>query len=335
MAKLQKVVKGNLTKVTVLPQSVTRIGRGAGNSILLTTAASSKMHATIACIDCEWIVTDLGSRNGTHVNNVRIDRQSLRHGDILDFAGSRYLFLSDKEHDSSRDSDSSPGPNPHKVEPPIPDGSNVEISVRRSRVQTGDVVSSGTLIDEPGIDGARVMASVQMHNLPLGSWDYMESAKKLSLVLRLTHAIIAYHDHLQMDGLLRGFLDLFPQASHSLLAISDESAEGWRVVAAVSRHEGDPVFLCHPLVRRSMAECEGLLVTDHWRNEPNARPRLTELHRQSLLCVAVPGANGSCQGVVQLQASDPGNPFEESDLERLAVLAHVLGAGLSGIRLSS
>ncbi len=335
MAKLQKLEKGKPTEVTVLPLEATRIGRGDGNAIQLTTAASSKTHATIECLDSGWIVTDLGSRNGTHVNNVRISRQGLCHGDILDFAGSRYLFLSDREHDSSLDFERSPAPILLKVEPPIPDSSKIEMSVRRSRVQTGDVVSSGGLIDEPGIDGARVMASVRVHNLPLGSWDYTESAKKLSHVLRLTRAISAYHDHERMDELLRVFLDLFPQASHSLLAISDESAEGWRIVAAVSRFDGEPVFLCHPLVRRSMAECEGLLVTDHWRNEPNARPRLTELSRQSLLCVAVPGINGSCQGVLQLQASDAGNPFEESDLERLAVLAHVMGACVSGIRLSS
>ena len=178
----------------------------------------------------------------------------------------------------------------------------------------------------------RVIAALDMHNLPLASWSYTDSTRKISHVLRLTQAIIAFHEHQRINDVLQVLLDLYSAASHALIAIRDESVEDLRIIAAVSRQDGDEVFLCHPLVRRSVTACEGLLVTDHWRNNPNAKPKLTELNRQSLLCVPIPGLDRSCHGVIQLQANNPGRPFSESDLERLAVLSHVLGATLPGFR---
>lgn len=331
MARLQRIVKGRPAEVIPLPEGLIRIGRGDGNSIQLRTVASSKTHAAIEYVESKWVVTDLGSRNGTRVNNVLIERHSLQHRDVIDFAGAVFEFTEGADDDSSLGS----GVEPFKIAPSIPDDSDVENSIRRTLVRPGDRVTSEELVAEPGIEGSRVVATVQIHNLAVPSWDYIDSARKISHVLRLTQVIIACRADQQIDEILLEFLNLFSAASHALLAVSTDSVDECRIVAAVSREQGQPVFLCHPLVRRAMADCEGLLVTDHWRNEPNAKPRLTELSRQSLLCVAIPGANGSSLGVIQLQASDPGNPFRESDLERLAVLSHVMGVGIAGIRLTS
>ena len=335
MSKLQIIVNGKMGEVTELQAGVTHIGRGDGNFILLKTGASSKKHARIEFVDSDWIVTDLGSRNGTHVNNVRIERHPLRHGDVIDFGGTRYKFLTEPDNDSSIGFGSDGILVPHKVMSSIPPFLDDNLSIRRSTVRTGDLVCSSELKEGPDIDEARVIAALNVHNLPLASWDYIESARKLSHVLRLTQAIVTYQEHQQIEKVLRVFLDLFAAASSSVLALAHDLTEGCRIVAAVSRQDGDPVYLCHPLLRRSMAKSEGLLVTDHWRNEANDRPKLTELTQQSLLCVAVPGADGSCQGVIQLQASDPGSPFSVSDLERLAVLAHVVSVSISGFPISS
>jgi len=48
------------------------IGRDPGNDVVLRDALVSRRHARIHRQDGRWVVVDLGSRNGTFVNDVRI-----------------------------------------------------------------------------------------------------------------------------------------------------------------------------------------------------------------------------------------------------------------------
>jgi hypothetical protein len=335
MAVLQKMAGGRAGEWIQLSPGTIRIGRSESSNLRLSAAAASKLHASIECFESHCEVTDLNSRNGTFVNGIRIDRSHhLRHGDRLDFAGATFVYL-DAAVDSDDDSFGSSSnhlSNPLKVLTPVSDNLDPEQSIRRKIVRTGDIVSCGDLTEFPGIDGPRVIAAMCMHDLPLATWNCADSTRKISHVIRLTQAILVFHEQRKINDLLQVLLDLFPAASHALIAMNEAAVNGFRIVAAVSRQDGDVVFLCHPLVHRAVTDCEGLLVTDHWRNNPDTKPRLTELNRQSLLCVPIPGLNQTCQGVMQLQANDPGRPFSEPDLQRLAVLSHILGATLPGFR---
>ena len=334
MAVLQRMVRGRAKGFVQLSPGTLRIGRSEENEIRLTAGAASKSHATIECFESHCEVTDRDSRNGTFVNGIRIDRKHhLRDGEILDFAGETFVYLdSEMGLDESFGSSNSRPANPLKVLTPLPDNLEPEQSIRRKIVRTGDVVSGHDLKKSPGIDGPRVIAALNMYDLPLATWDYSDSTRKISHVLRLTQAIIAYHEHRRINDLLQVLLDLISAASHAIMAIDDETVDGYRIIATVSRPDGDVVFLCHSLMHRSVKDGEGLLVTDHWRKDPNTKPKLTELNRQSLLCVPIPGPDQICKGVIQLQANDPSRPFSLQDLQRLAVLSYVLGATLPGFR---
>jgi len=340
MAVLQRIVHGKAKDAVQLPHGKIKIGRSAGNDILLSPSASSKYHAEIECIDDQCRLTDLESRNGTMVNGNRIEGgYLLRHGDELDFAGAVFVYRNAALEIDDESSGDLSGELPVllKVQTPHPENFDPEESIHRKIVCEGDVVSPNDLREHPGIEGPRVIAAINMHDLPLASWSQSDSTRKVTHILRLTQAIIAFHEHRRINDILEILLELFPAASHALVAIEGETADGFRIIGAVSRLEGDVVYLCHPLVRRAVTDCEGLLVTDHWRTEQTAKPKLTDLNRQSLLCVPIPGPartfpGRTCQGAIQLQANDPGRPFTEPDLQRLAVLSHVLGATLPGFR---
>lgn len=342
MPILQKMVRGKAEDVVRLPFGTIRVGRAEGNDVLLTTAAASKSHASIQCCETHTEVKDLDSRNGTLVNGIRIkSSKRLRHRDILEFAGATYLYL---ETEPDADDDSS-GLSydleryPLKMMTPLPDEADPEQSINRKIVRTGDVVSPEELVEHPGIEGPRVVASLDLHDLPLGTWNGDDATRKLSHVVRLSQAIINSPVANRIDFVLQSLLDLFSAASHALIAINhpliainEESSDGFRIIATNSREDGDSVFLCHPLMRRSVSECQGLLVTDHWRKDANEKPTISDLSRQSLLCMPIPGPNQTCQGVIQMQANDPRRPFNEHDLQRLAVLSHILAATLPGFR---
>jgi hypothetical protein len=63
---------------------LTRIGRGSDNSIVLDDGFTSTSHVELRYQDGTWWVLDLGSRNGTWVNDKRVRGQApLRYGDVL------------------------------------------------------------------------------------------------------------------------------------------------------------------------------------------------------------------------------------------------------------
>ena len=335
MPFLQRMVRGKARDIVRLPFGTIRIGRAEANDVRLTAVGASKSHASIECSETHSEVKDLDSRNGTLVNGIRIkSSMRLKHRDILEFAGVKYLFLElepDAENGSS-DSSNNYGQLALKLMMPLPDDNDPEQSVRRKLVQAGDIVSSEELVEHPGIDGPRVIASLDMHDLPYGNWSGSDAIRKISHVVRLASAIIESPVSHRIDHILQSLLNLYSAASHALIAVSEESSEDFRIIATVSREDGDAVFLCHPLMRRSVSDSEGLLVTDHWRNDPNEKPKISDLSRQSLLCVPLPGPNHTCQGVIQMQANDPRRPFNEQDLQRLAVLSYLLAATLPGFR---
>jgi pSer/pThr/pTyr-binding forkhead associated (FHA) protein len=62
----------------------TRIGKGPQNEIVLTDASVSSTHAMISFADGAFTLSDLGSRNGTFVNEVRVtESRKLQHGDLI------------------------------------------------------------------------------------------------------------------------------------------------------------------------------------------------------------------------------------------------------------
>jgi pSer/pThr/pTyr-binding forkhead associated (FHA) protein len=62
----------------------TKIGKGPQNDIILPDASVSATHVMISFADGVFTLNDLGSRNGTFVNDARVtDSRKLEHGDLI------------------------------------------------------------------------------------------------------------------------------------------------------------------------------------------------------------------------------------------------------------
>ena len=68
-------------KEVPLSQASTTIGRLPDNNLRIDNLAVSGHHARISWEQGQYIVEDLGSLNGTYVNNERVGKSTLRHGD--------------------------------------------------------------------------------------------------------------------------------------------------------------------------------------------------------------------------------------------------------------
>lgn len=71
--------KNMLGKRFVLDGSITRVGRGADNQVVLEGDSVSRRHAHFERRVNGWWVVDDGSTNGTYVNEEQIDREALLH----------------------------------------------------------------------------------------------------------------------------------------------------------------------------------------------------------------------------------------------------------------
>lgn len=74
-------------------QDVTTVGRTNGNDLVISGLTVSRRHARLWFAKRNWYLEDVGSANGTLVNNVRIDQPVLLHdNDVVNFGDEVVVF---------------------------------------------------------------------------------------------------------------------------------------------------------------------------------------------------------------------------------------------------
>ena len=74
---------GDQVKLLVLERELMHIGRSPSSEIVLDDASVSRRHALIARRGDRTVILDDRSRNGVHVNGVRVSEADLHDGDIV------------------------------------------------------------------------------------------------------------------------------------------------------------------------------------------------------------------------------------------------------------
>ena len=79
-----------------LSETESIIGRSSQSQIQLPVFGISRVHARIVCQNEEYYIEDLGSTNGTYVNNIRIKKCILRSHDVIELGGVKIVFIEEK-----------------------------------------------------------------------------------------------------------------------------------------------------------------------------------------------------------------------------------------------
>lgn len=79
-----------------LIEDITRLGRHPESEISLDDITVSRRHAEVQRIESGYVVADSGSLNGTYVNQERVERSELRHGDEVQIGKFRFVFFERK-----------------------------------------------------------------------------------------------------------------------------------------------------------------------------------------------------------------------------------------------
>jgi len=71
----------------------TRLGRGGDSDVQVVDMNLSRHHACILVDDDGLLkIQDLGSRNGTYVNEIQVNNHLLRSGDVVRIGNSRFVY---------------------------------------------------------------------------------------------------------------------------------------------------------------------------------------------------------------------------------------------------
>jgi pSer/pThr/pTyr-binding forkhead associated (FHA) protein len=98
MAKLI-VTKGNREGTSFQVADGAKIGRTADVTIQLRDNRVSREHAQVVHHEAGWAIVDLGSTNGTFVNEERVTQKVLAHGDQIRTGSTEFLFLDSEEQE--------------------------------------------------------------------------------------------------------------------------------------------------------------------------------------------------------------------------------------------
>src|SRR4051812_36682663 len=96
MASL-RILNGSLEnqEIELTPDPMT-VGRASACNIRIGDAGVSSKHAKIWCEDGQYFLMDLGSTNGTFVNDRDVDREQLNDGDVITFGMTKASFVGEK-----------------------------------------------------------------------------------------------------------------------------------------------------------------------------------------------------------------------------------------------
>ncbi len=93
MSRLIVLAKHSSVRQINIEGPITTIGRAAANRLSIDSDKVSRHHAVIQRSGERYVLTDMGSRNGTYVNREKVSSRVLRDGDAITVGDCEIRFL--------------------------------------------------------------------------------------------------------------------------------------------------------------------------------------------------------------------------------------------------
>jgi sigma-B regulation protein RsbU (phosphoserine phosphatase) len=307
------VVLGDKKKEFPLQEGKNPIGRLPDNLIPIQHPTVSGKHAAIFAEDGKFFLEDLGSRNGTYVNQQRISgRVELAHNDAIRFGEANARFLAPELAPTRQ-----PAPDLAPRQPPKPDLITGQVDIRdeTEATITGEVLGRGRF----------------------GGLDVNPQAK-LKAVLEISNSLAGTID---VGALLPKILDslfaIFKYADRGCILLKDDRTG--EMVPRAMRHrrkdEDATVRLSRTILNRVLSQKAGILSADASTDEAfSGSQSIADLKIRSMMCVPLLGLDGEPVGVVSIDSQNPLGQFTRDDLELLMAVAGQAALAYENSRLA-
>ncbi|WP_298863767.1 SpoIIE family protein phosphatase [uncultured Gimesia sp.] len=302
---------GDSSRLEIKGEQIT-LGRHPDCNVCLKSNTVSRYHARInVSEDEQYLLEDLGSGNGTFVNNVLVkDPVVLLSGDQISIGPFLLEFSSDSEYEKS--------PNEGLLTSYgfIPSLKNVSLR-------------------PPAIDKSTILRASE----PSGEIEsyQIKPEIKLKAILKISRTIASASDLDSMaEKVLEGLFHIFPAADRGCILLRDQEKLRFFPKAIRHRRENDheALQLSRTVLKAVTDNKTGVLSADAANDERfELSESVSTLTLRSILCAPMLGMDGSVIGIINLDTQLAGQMFSEDDLELLMVIAGQTALSYESARL--
>ncbi|HEV2971958.1 MAG TPA: ATP-binding protein [Pirellulales bacterium] len=283
------------------------LGREAGNRIQLHDTEVSRHHAEIRHTGNLFVVSDMGSSNGTFVNNERIERRELTSGDQLQIGRTVMLFTGPSEAPSSSL------------------GAKIDIFSVDRQTDPSRIVHS---ISQQ--EGSRIFAA------PPDKSDALWLARARSNLQVMYRTALAVSHTLDIDQLLGRIMQLifeWVEADRGCIMLVDPETKELQPKVRRDRkalHPGDKISISQTILDYVLERREGVLTSDARQDDRfDAANSIVRMGVREAICVPMQGRY-DIVGVIYIDTLTPatrvidrgGNRFTEEHLQLMVAIGH-------------
>jgi serine phosphatase RsbU (regulator of sigma subunit) len=282
-----------------LVQECVRLGRHPECEVVVDLNSVSRFHAQLVRDGENYLLEDLGSRNGSYINGRRAEgRVPLNDNDRVRICDTLFVYRTKAEGELA--------PAPPRAE-------------EHENETTTTILSS---IDASS--SVDVLAKVN----PEG---------KLRAVLEISQAIGQTLDlDTIYPKVLDSLFTIFPQADRALILLLDAAERLVPKCVKHRREDRDTVRFSKTIVRRAMGEQKAILSKDASSDERFALAEsIADFRIRSVMCVPLLAGDRKPMGVIQIDTQSAHQQFDEDDLQILASVANQASTMLENARLHS
>lgn len=291
----------------------TSIGRTPDNTIALVEGGLSKKHALIVKSNDDYVLTDLGSTNGTMINGKKIlGKTNLKHGDEVSFGGIKAQFMADlpitEVKMTSAPTLAMPTKQKSKSNTPV---LNLKLTISgtglNSKIQERLVMASKQFLPEKDLPETGILRR-----------DYEK--------LRIAHDLmLAAGKEIELDRLFEKIIDssfaFLPADRGAALLYDDNNVLQPRVIRYRDKNVEQEMVISSSMVKLVEAEKIGILSYDALEDPrfSNAQSVINQGIRSS---IAVPLLDeNNLLGILFFDSLVTTHAFSEKDLQVLSTIA--------------
>ena len=302
---------GNSSRLEIKEKQVT-LGRHPDCEVCLKSNTVSRYHARISLIEEGlYQLEDLGSGNGTFVNNILVrDPVELQSGDSISIGPFLLEFSRDAEYENNQ--------------------------------QEGLLTSYGLIpslknvsVKPTAKDKSTILRATET-NSDLSQFQ-IKPEIKLKAILEISRTIASASDLDSMaEKVLEGLFHIFPAADRGCILLRDRENLRFFPKAVRHRRENDheALQLSRTVLKAVTDNKTGVLSADAANDERFEKSEsVSTLTIRSILCAPMLGLDGSVIGIINLDTQLAGQMFSEDDLELLMVIAGQTALSYESARL--
>lgn len=302
---------GNSSRLEIKGGQVT-LGRHPDCEVCLKSNTVSRHHARISVdLSQQYLLEDLGSGNGTFVNDVPVKgRVALQSGDQISIGPFLLEFSGDADFENSQHEGllTSYGLIPSLKRVSVRPPANDKSTILRATDTNGD------------INQYQIKPEI-----------------KLKAILEISRTIASASDLDSMaEKVLEGLFRIFPAADRGCILLRDPDNQRFMPKAIRHRRDGDQeaLQLSRTVLKAVTDNKTGVLSADAANDERfESSESLSTLTIRSILCAPMLGLDGTVIGIINLDTQVAGQMFSDDDLELLMVIAGQTALSYESARL--